>query len=445
MKSIAPLLLLLCLFPMLPAQEFSAPRLKIDGYTRADGFVGLNNQTDPLLQSLYGETDLRLQASTGQWGRAFTDLRFRTGTEYGSEFTDLDIREAYLDLYLGKLDFRIGKQITPWGRADGWNPTDNLTPSNFFVRSPNPDDIRMGSWRIRGQVRPWDWLKVEADLVPWYTPSVYRFDLIEMPSFVTIYPTIQPGFQWEKTTAAAKLDLTFPAIDGSVSWFEGYDPLPALKPGTLPQPPFTDFRVGLMPVPYRQRTLGADFATIILNTGLRGEVAWKKPIQGDTIDPFIPNPEVQWVLSLDRQFGSFRIIAAWNGKYVDNFLPADPPQAFDPSILANPDYWPMIGSMLTGQLGYYNRILFDQTHEWSHSILIRPSVTLFHESLDAEVAALCNLTTGEYLIYPKITGNITDGLQVTAGYQYYRGGENTRFKWIEYIFTGPFFELKLTF
>lgn len=427
-----------------PAGNPASP-LSLTGYSRATGFMGIIKDVDPALRSLYSETALRLKARTGKWGQAFSDIRFRTGTEFGAGFSTLDIREAYIDLFLGKVDFRIGKQISPWGRADGWNPTDNLTPADYFVRSPDHDDIRTGSYRIRGQYNPFTWMKLEADLVPWYTPSVYRFDLVEMPSFVSISAPVHPGFQWDKTSIAGKIDLIFPAIEGSLSWFNGYDPMPALQPGRLPQPPFTDFSMQLLQVPFRQQTYGADLATVVLNTGLRGEIAWKVPDKSDSTAVYVPNSDITWVVSLDRELGPFRLIAGYMGKYVQNFVPADPPQAFDPAILTNPEYWPMLGTMLNSQIGYYNRILFDQTHKSSHTLLLRPSVTLFHEALDLEVSGMYNLTTAEYLIYPKITWHVTDGLLATAGYQYYEGDPYTRFSWIKNIFNGPFFEFRLTF
>jgi len=445
MKKLFFIIIIAACFTDLPAQNPSESGLSISGYTRATGYMGIYKNTDPMLRSFYNETSLKLKAKTGKWGQAFTDIRFRAGTEFGTDFTTFDIREAYLDLFLGKVDLRIGKQISPWGRADGWNPTDNLTPSNYFVRSPDFDDMRIGNYRIRGQYNPFEWLKLEADLAPWYTPSIYRFDLVGMPSFVTIGAPVHPGFQWDKTSVAGKLDMVFSGIEGSLSYFKGYDPLPALKPGLLPAPPFSDFKLELLQVPFRQQTFGADFATVILGTGIRGEFAYKIPEQGDSIDPLLPKPEAQLVISIDRELGPFRIIAGYMGKYVRDFVSSDPPQAFDPAMLSNPQVWPMLGPLLTGQIGYYNRILYDQTHQWNHSLLFRPSVTLFHEALEVEFSTMYNFTTREYLLYPKVTYKLTDGLLATAGYQYYYGKDFTRFNWIKQIFNGPFMEFRLTF
>jgi hypothetical protein len=429
----------------LSAQQGSEAALSISGYTRATGYFGITSEEEATMKSLYSETSLKIKAKAGVRGQAYTDFRFRTGTEYGSEFSTLQIREAYLDLYLGKVDLRIGKQISPWGRADGLNPTDNLTPSDYFVRSPDYDDLRLGNFRIRGLYNPVSWLRLEADVVPWYTPSVYRFDQVEMPAFVTIRSPLHPGFHWDKTSIAGKLDLLFSGAEGSVSWFRGYDPLPVLKPGALPAPPFTDFRLELLQIPFRQQTFGADFATVILQTGIRGEIAYKIPEQGDSIDPFLPKSEIQYVVSIDKEVGPVRIIAAYLGKKVLDFVPADPPQEFDPAMISNPEVWPMLGGMLAGQIGYYNRILYDQTHEISHSVLVRPSVSLLHETLELEISTLYNFTTGEYLLYPKATYHVTDGLVVIGGYQYYEGDDYTRFSWIKNAFNGPFFEFRLTF
>jgi hypothetical protein len=40
--------------------------------------------------------------------------------------------ELYLDLAAMGLDFRLGKQQIFWGRADTWNPTDNITPFDYL-------------------------------------------------------------------------------------------------------------------------------------------------------------------------------------------------------------------------------------------------------------------------------------------------------------------------
>lgn len=441
------ILSLISVFPVILSGQgiFEPAGINLSGYTRTTGYLGVSKKEDPALRSLYSETSLKIKAKAGSIGQAYTDIRYRAGAEYGSEFSAITIREAYIDVYLSKVQFRIGKQISPWGRADGWNPTDNLTPYDYFARSPDPDDMRIGNYRIRGQYQPMTWLKIEADLVPVYTPSVYRFDMIDMPDFVSISQPLNPGFEWDKSSVAGRLDLIFPAIEGSVSWFRGYDPLPMLRSGALQIPPLAELRLELLQSPFRQQTFGADFASVIGKTGMRGEIAWKTPEKGDSADPCLPNSDIQWVISFDREVGPFRIIAGYQGRFVQDFTNADPPPDFNSAMLSDPGILLMLPAYVAGQVGYYNRILYDQTHEWSHSALIRPSVTLLHENLDLEISSVYNFTTGEYLVYPKATYHLADGLIASAGYQYYDGDRYTRFSWIKRAFNGPLIELRLTF
>ncbi|MFO7617725.1 MAG: hypothetical protein R6V75_10790, partial [Bacteroidales bacterium] len=118
---------------------------------------------------------------------------------------------------------------------------------------------------------------------------------------------------------------------------------------------------------------------------------------------------------------------------------------FNPALLADPTLWPFLEGMFASQIGYYNRILFDQTHEISHTLLFRPSLQLFHEALEIEAAVVWNITTGEYLLYPKITWKHGGGIQASVGYQFYEGPDNTRFSWIKDVFNGPFIEFKASF
>jgi hypothetical protein len=41
--------------------------------------------------------------------------------------------EGFLTFRFARAELRLGKQIVAWGRADGINPTDNLTPRDYSV------------------------------------------------------------------------------------------------------------------------------------------------------------------------------------------------------------------------------------------------------------------------------------------------------------------------
>ena len=54
----------------------------------------------------------------------------------GTGTADSTLLESYLALRTETTEWRLGKQLVAWGRADGINPTDNLTPRDFTVLLP---------------------------------------------------------------------------------------------------------------------------------------------------------------------------------------------------------------------------------------------------------------------------------------------------------------------
>jgi len=104
---------------------------QLNGYTR--GVVYLGAFEPPSLsevRSAYGEAALKINAFSGTRGKLYTEIRFRSGHEYNGQIGQIELREAYADLYLGPFDLRAGQQIIAWGRADGIHPTNNPTPQS---------------------------------------------------------------------------------------------------------------------------------------------------------------------------------------------------------------------------------------------------------------------------------------------------------------------------
>ncbi len=126
--------------------ERSGLSFDFNGHIRGDVFAGkMPDYSRGVVKSGYGELGLRLRVSKGSYGDAFGEVRFQggyfgdehylgqpsripnKGTDLGEFDTRVKLREAYVNAYIGPLDLRFGKQIIVWGRADGINPTNNLT------------------------------------------------------------------------------------------------------------------------------------------------------------------------------------------------------------------------------------------------------------------------------------------------------------------------------
>ncbi len=71
-----------------------------------------------------------LKAKAGSVATAKADIRFRFGSEWQEGFSDMEIREAYVDLQTGAAGFRFGKLISPLGKGSVFNPVDKITPTD---------------------------------------------------------------------------------------------------------------------------------------------------------------------------------------------------------------------------------------------------------------------------------------------------------------------------
>jgi hypothetical protein len=422
---------------------------QLNGYGRGVLYTGAYES--PVLQEIrsgYGEAALKIHAFSGMRGKLYTDLRFRSGYEYGEQINRFQLREAYADLYLGDFDLRAGQQIIAWGRADGINPTNNLTPRDYFVRSPEPDDMHMGNFLVRGRYTIQSRIRLESIWVPVYRHSVYRFDLFDMPEFINFTDPYSPDAAIKNGSFAAKVEFLLDRFDGSISWFNGYDPMPGIEAEPLPATPGENPGVDMYAKPFRQQTVGLDFSFGLGSFGIRGEAAYREPDSDSKGEIFVPNRDLRYVLGIDRSFGIFNIMVMYSGQYVFDFeemqVLGDMPE-FEPELLQQPAVWGLLGPLLDQQLAGFNRVIFDQTKEIMHSLAAKPAISMFHNVLDLEVFGLYNFSTEEWTLLPRLSWSVSDNLKLGIGGQYFKGPANTRYELIAPVFNGGFLELRYTF
>jgi hypothetical protein len=425
------------------------PLFQLNGFARGVMYAGPYGSPGlPEIRSGYGQAGLKISALSGERGKFFSEIRFRSGYEYHDRILQVQLREAYADLYLGPFELRAGQQIIAWGRADGINPTNNLTPQDYFVRSPEPDDMRLGNFLLRGRYTIQSRIRLEGIWVPVYRHSVYRFDLFDMPGFVNFTEAFQPDAALKNGSFAGKMEFLFDRFDGSISWFSGYDPMPGILAAPLPETPGEDPEVDLYARPFRQQTAGLDFAFGLGSFGIRGEAAYRSPAAGFKGEIYVPNRDLRYVLGIDRSFGDFSMTLIYSGQYVFDFEELQMLESFpdiDPDLLRQPAVWEMLGPLMDQQLAGFNRVIFDQSREFSHSLAARPAISLFYNVLDIEVFGLYNFTTRECSLMPRMTWSVSDNLRLSFGGQYFKGPANTRYDLIAPVFNGGFMELKYSF
>lgn len=240
------------------------------------------------------------------------------------------LSEFYLDLKLGRLDLRAGKQEIRWGRADGFNPTDNLVPYDYLdtfsdERIPAPA-VKADAYLARAHF--------EAVWLPYYTPT--RLPLLGQRWFPRLPAAVQAPSAPGAPPSAIELSYrdaggTFPArtlgngqwglrwnqiiprAEFSISYFDGFDDLPFFRGSLPPGPPFL---VSLKREYYRLRAIGADFASELGAFGIRGETAWFDQTDPQNRDHLI------FIAGIDRSFGDWFAIAQFAGQHLSRPLDA---------------------------------------------------------------------------------------------------------------------------
>jgi hypothetical protein len=381
------------------------------------------------VKSSYAEAALRLRVRKQGAGSGYAELRFRKGQEYGVTFSDVTVREAYVSAYVGRFDIRIGHQIVAWGRADGYNPTDIVTPKNMLVRSPDEDDRRIGNVLVRcfWNASP---MRLESIFIPTYEPSVIPTAVAALPAGTSWGEPDYADQSCKNMGGALKLHLERASLDGSLSYFNGHNTLPGIRM-SAEATQFPTEALLLIPTSYRIHLVGADFSTTVGAFGLRGEAAYRTPHDQYEDQPHIPYPDLQLVLGGDKEFGNLSLMLQYIGRFVFDFEELVPPQLPEEQIMY--------------EVELRNRMLQSQQHERIHAVSFRPALTLLHETASFELLGLYNVTTEELYLRPKASYDIADALSLTVGGDLYHGPDDTLFGTIDETVSSLFVELRTSF
>ena len=261
--------------------------------------------------------DLRLDAVRGEHLHLFTSVRGGFDGKVGDPNRDLpfydpeqiyqdrdvflDFPEAYVDLYAGAFELRLGRQKVSWGQLDDLQPTDHVNPEDLteFIFVPELErKIGVPAARLGGYWGPWT-----LDLVWSPVYSALRFPdrddrwfppLVEVPERVvtplgsvpvrTRYPDVDaPPHTLASSDAGARVTRFLRGAEMSASVFHGWDKTQTFSVGgtatlvptgvpTAPVAPSVD--VSVVPTLHRITMVGGDMAVPIWLLALRAEAAW---------------------------------------------------------------------------------------------------------------------------------------------------------------------------
>lgn len=408
-----------------------------NGFVRSSAF-GASGLYD--YSSLFSEFSLQSEFSHG-FTYLYADLRFRNGLNFDEKYNTFQIKEAFAGYQSAKLDLFIGDQIVTWGRTDGFNPTNNFTPKDYFFLSADIDDQELSTFMFRIKYRISSAIDLDLVTIPVYRASNYRYDLFDVGENVRYKSIVLPDKSFENASFAARLNFEFPQIGFSVSYFRGNDPFFGFNVDTI------DFSTGTpeitdVSMPYFKNTIGADFALPVGSWIVRAEAAYNMV---DDYEPnmYIPNPDITYVVALEHNFWSVTTIFQYVGKYTIDYTDLQEPVLTDPTNpLAQMQY---AVDMIENQSTLFNRKMFYQQEKNNHAVMMSLTKSFAYDTWKVELAGYYNITSEDLLIRPQITWKISDMLAATIGGVYMQGVDESIFDYSAPVLSGAFVQLKASF
>ena len=376
------------------AGESVQQQLSLNGSLRA-GYYGASRKLDGKKDVGTGALWLKAAPSLGNNASLQAEGWVRNDDSFSGK-TMAKLREGYLNYTMGDADWRIGKQIIVWGRADGINPTDNLTPRNHTLLTPENDDQRLGALAAKMSYHFQD-AALTGIWLPRFSPGVYP--LATLPGIYFSEQTPDGG------QGALKLDHSGGEVDWSVSYFNGFDLSPDLKIGaTGPS------ETNLILQHHRIRILGIDGATTAGRFGLRAEAAYTWT-ENSGNDPLLKQPFLYAVLGGDRTFyDNLNVNLQYYFRRVAGYR--------DPQSISDP---------MLRNIALQGAISSNQVDRFQYGLTMRISDKWLNETLEGEVAGIVAMTYRDYALKPKLVYAFTDQMKGTIGMDIYRGASGTFF------------------
>ena len=292
-------------------------KLSIGGYIQGKAIYALDHDTPDEHPS--GEIGLEMKAEASPWLSA--KLILKAGQDgkvkapasdnffnqfnmiYQNNNSYVDINEAFIDIYTGKVDFRLGIQKFAWGRLDELTPTDNLNTSDLTEGGTNDQvEQKIGVPAVKMNYYS-DLFNTELAWIPRYVP--YRLpkakerwfpEVLVFPEIIktntafgdipvtTSYKDINLlDFNLDNSETGIRISKYVGGWDISLSYFRGFDVMPLMDASTditvqLKDPIALAYAIkanlNIEPRVHMMNVFGFDFTTTIGSFTVRGEYAY---------------------------------------------------------------------------------------------------------------------------------------------------------------------------
>jgi len=408
----------------------------LTGYVRGSAYGGAD---DFDFSNLFGEFALQGRLSGGNT-LLYGDARIRNGLFFDDRQTILELKEAYAAYRDENVSFYLGNQIVSWGRTDGFNPTNNITPNDYFFLTPEPDDRLMSNFMLRSKIRFTQNTELNLIAIPVFKKSNYRYDLFDMGDEAHFVETVIPEVKLKNSSFAARMSVDLPAIGFSASYFHGYDPFYGFRVEDVQILPTVS--IDYIADFYKKDAIGADFVLPVQNSIVRGEIAYNHT--DDYRDNMhIPNPDLSYVFGFEHRLFEITSIFQYVGKYTFDFEELEAPTMpfpFDQDAM-----YQYAIDRIDYESNRFNSKVFHQQEEFNHAFMINLNRFFAYETIEAGLTGYYNITSEEYMIRPNVNWKLTDELTANAGASLMYGKDESIYDMAGKVLNGVYISLKASF
>ena len=414
------------------AEEKVASAPLISGRVFGESYVASRNLNDPLLllsESFWLQADPTFGDATQ--ARAIVTVDRTEQSVSSASGTTLGLREAYITHRRGGLEIRFGRQILPWGKSDGINPTDYLSAKNYTVLNPD-DEVK----RVAGTALELQW--TPGGNSPWTLTGVWQLAFPQstflvssnsLPTGVTYQSASLPTQNLLNTEQAFKIAYQGIGWDASASIFRGYNHLPEYYYVGLS---------GLTPVVGQRyatlRAAGMDASATWGSFIFRLESAYIWTENDSGANPVIMPSHWDTVLGIERPIGDdFRVQVQGIARYHPRFTsPSSAPGSDAVTTIVNP------------LIARANALLEGYQDQFRPAVTARVAYTNESRGIETGLTAVGNLVGGDYFLKPSFTYAWSEGFKTTLGTEFHSGPEDRPFGALK-SFDSVYFEAKVIF
>jgi len=311
----------------------------------------------------------------------------------------IELREFYMDMYFDNLDIRVGKQYVVWGVLEGIRIVDEVNPMDFReLILPELLDYRIPLWTLKINYFT-DKTKFEFLFIPelkFHQPasSGSEWELFQVLDTTTEPKSFNPKF----SEYGFKVSREIFGSEISLSYFYTWDDYPtSFRIISLSDVQSTEPTqvLPIFPTYTRMHMFGSTFVKEIQGNILKAEFAYVKNKYFAIVDKY-----TNGFLDDDGEVQLDHI--RWGIGYDFSFWGAD----FSPAIAQ----WAI--------LGYKDYVLTSQ-FDTTFNLFIRKPIQKYSAVFTMLLIRL--ITFEETYVRPRITFNLTDRFQITAGMDYFVG------------------------